>query len=31
VKLFSDVKKKISQDYEEVDLELNHFKLYQSK
>lgn len=31
VKLFSDIKKKISQDYEEVDLELNHFKLYQSK
>ena len=31
VKLYSDIKKKISQDYEEVDLELNHFKLYQSK
>ena len=31
VKLFSDVKKKISQDYEEVNLKLNHFKLYQSK
>ena len=31
VQLFSDIKKKISQDYEEVDLELNHFKLYQSK
>ena len=31
VKLFSDIKKKISQDYEEVNLKLNHFKLYQSK
>ena len=31
VKLFSDVKKKISQDYEEVNLKLNHFKLYQIK
>ena len=31
VKLFSDVKKKISQDYEEVSLKLNHFKLYQIK
>ena len=31
VKLYSDIKKKISQDYEEVDLELNHFKLYQIK
>lgn len=30
-KLFSDIKKKISQDYEEVNLKLNHFKLYQSK
>ena len=31
VKLFPDVKKKISQDYEEVSLKLNHFKLYQIK
>ena len=31
VKLYSDIKKKISQDYEEVNLKLNHFKLYQIK